>query len=330
MSDGLNAESIRTILNNLVTQTCGFEVFAVTKDSPRLKKLSLTEAGDDGGLKSILKNMMLDIIRERYLAEDATYTPAENVADNQYKFYIVKQTEQYKPFEFLTADQEDFKEDHLKDITDFVFVFRYGTQTVSCFQKGRSITVPNRKGAAIMTKVFCHDNSVILDQQKEPLITITKAIDALIIDGFIITDNIKMMERNFDFQIFISQKAREAAASVARSGFYSNTSKLDEYLSRGGGRQKTYYKKMMRALDSPVLLMTAEALFLKVSTVERWKGKFKEPVDGKIPIDTFKEVESLIDLLDERYTVSEVTGQEYDTDVKKKAEETNSEGETPQ
>ena len=326
MNDVLNAEGIRSILSNMVTKTCGFEVFVVTKESPRLKKLSLTETGEDGGLKGTLKNMMLEIITERYLTEDASYTPAENIADNQYKFYIVQQTEQYHPFGFLSGEQEDFKEEHLKDITDFVFVFRYGTQTVYCFQKGKSITVPNRKGAAVMAKIFCHDDSVILDRQKEPLITITKAIDALIIDGFIITDNIKMMERNFDFQAFISQKAREAAASVAQSGFFSNTCKLDEYLSRGGGRQKTYYKKMMRALDSPVLLMTAEALFQKVTTVERWKGKFKAPVDGKIPIETFKEVESLIDLLDERFTKSEVTGQEYDTDVKKKAAEDNSEG----
>ena len=308
-------------LNNLLSQVCGFEVFAVTKDPPRLKKISLTETGDNGGLKSTLKSMMLDVIRERYLSDDATYAPAENVADNQYKFYIVQQNEEYKPFEFLTGEQEDFKTENLKDITDFVFVFRYSTQTVSCFQKGRSIMVPNRKGAGLLAKILCHDDSIILDQQKEPLIT--KAIDVLIIDGHIITDNIKMMERNFDFQIFISKKAREAAASVAQSGFFSNTSKLDEYLSRGGVRQKTYYKKMMRALDSPVLSMTAEELFLKVSTVGRWKGKFKNPVDGMIPIETFKEVENLIDLLDERYTKSEITGQEYDTDVKKKAGEDN-------
>ena len=47
-------------------------------------------------------------------------------------------------------------------------------------------------------------------------------------------------------------------------------------------------------------------------------------------MDEMNPLQDLIDLLDERYTVSEVTGQEYDTDVKKKAEETNSEGETPQ
>ena len=326
MNNSMNAEKLRSILNNIMTQTCGFEVFAVTKESPRLKKLSLTENGDDGGLKGLLKNMILDIIREHYLSEDAAYTSAENAADNQNKFYIFQQTEDYRPFAFLTGEQEEFKKEHLKDITDFVFVFRYGTQTVSCFQKGRSVTVPNRKGAGILTKLFCHDDSVILDRQEEPLITITKAVDALIIDGFIITDNIKMMERNFDFQAYIAQKARKAAASVAQSGFFSNTEKLDEYLSRGGGREKTYYRKMMRALDSPVLEMTAEELFQKVTNVKRWKGKFKDPVDGKIPIETFKDVENLIDLLDERYTKSEITGQEYDTDVKKKAEKEQSEG----
>lgn len=142
---------------------------------------------------------------------------------------------------------------------------------------------------------------------------------AIVINDSIITDNIQMMERNFDFQVFIAEKARAVVASIAESGFFSNVNKLDEYLSRGGKRQKTYYKKMMRALNSPVLSLSIEELILKISTIERWHRKFKEPVNGKIPIDTFKEVESLIDLLDERYTKSEVTGQEYDTDVKKKA-----------
>lgn len=35
---------------------------------------------------------------------------------------------------------------------------------------------------------------------------------------------------------------------------------------------------------------------------------------------TFSDVENIIDLFTERYTKSEVTGQEYDTSVKDKAE----------
>lgn len=321
MKGSLNDEEIKAILSNLVNRECGFEAFAVTPNLPRLKKLSLKENDEDGGIKKTLKKMVLDVVREQYLAKDVMYSPIENVADNQHKFYVVQQTKEYEPFGFLADGQGDFKLEHVKEITDFVFLLRYDKQIVTCYQKGRSVMVPNRKNAGILTRVLCRDDSVILDQQKEPLITITKAIDAIIIDGFIITDNIKMMERNFGFQQFVVQRAREAATNIAKSGFFSNTHKLDDYLSRGDGRKKTYYNKMMRALDSPVLQMTREELFQRVFAVERWKGKFRRPIDGKIPIETFRDVENLIDLLDERYTKSEITGMEYDTDVKKKAED---------
>ena len=49
-----------------------------------------------------------------------------------------------------------------------------------------------------------------------------------------------------------------------------------------------------------------------------WKDAFNF-VNGKIEINTYKDVELLIDLFDERYTKSIITGAEYDTDVKKLA-----------
>lgn len=313
MENSLNMEQIKSIMSNLLTKTCGFMAYAVTKESPRLKKMCLAETGEDGGLKGILRAMILDVIVGKYLSDDAKYEYAEKVADNQNVFYVIKQTEEYKPFDYLSGEKEPFKGEHLQDISGFVFEFRYDMQSIFCFQKGRSVMVPNRHGVNIVTKLLCRDDSVIWDQQKEALLTITKAIDAVIINESIITNDIKMMERNFDFQVFISEKAKMAASNVANTGFFTNTNKLDEYLSRGGSRQKTYYKKMMRAIDSPVLQMKAEDLFQKITTVERWKGQFKSPVGGKIPLDTFKEVESLIDLLDERYTKSEITNQEYDS-----------------
>ena len=42
--------------------------------------------------------------------------------------------------------------------------------------------------------------------------------------------------------------------------------------------------------------------------------------DAQVYLRTFSDVENIIDLFTERYTKSEVTGQEYDTSVKDKAE----------
>ena len=50
-----------------------------------------------------------------------------------------------------------------------------------------------------------------------------------------------------------------------------------------------------------------------------WKDKFEENQEGLIVLNTYQQVEDLIDLLDERYTKSDVTNQEYDTDVKRVA-----------
>ncbi len=43
-----------------------------------------------------------------------------------------------------------------------------------------------------------------------------------------------------------------------------------------------------------------------------WKDKFEENQEGLIVLNTYQQVEDLIDLLDERYTRSDVTNQEYD------------------
>lgn len=80
---------------------------------------------------------------------------------------------------------------------------------------------------------------------------------------------------------------------------------------------------MMRIGSSKVLDLTQEQLMNKVNTLPRWQGKFSFNQDThQIVLNTYKEVESLIDLFDERYTRSDVTDTEYDTDVKTVAQPT--------
>lgn len=58
----------------------------------------------------------------------------------------------------------------------------------------------------------------------------------------------------------------------------------------------------------------------RIANVDRWRGKFiVNEEDNTIDLQTYVHVERFIDLLDERYTKSEITDTEYDTDVKKEA-----------
>lgn len=97
--------------------------------------------------------------------------------------------------------------------------------------------------------------------------------------------------------------------------------KLQEYVQR---LNKKYAKKMMQIHKFPVATMNRDWLIEKLQTVERWKNVFE--IQGRqVYLRNFSDVEHIIDLFTERYTKSEVTGQEYDTSVKNKAEPVRSE-----
>ena len=295
---------------------CGFEAFLVTRNEPKLRKLDLSIAN----LHLHLKRNITAVIQERYLDEDAIYTKVDNIADNQVKFYIIEQNDEYKPLDVNAWEKDEFIEEQLNEFMGFFFNFRYGQQDIWCYQNRRSNTVINRKKSSLFARLKRFEDGWKFEEQNERIVNFAHAIDILILDGNLITSDIGLLERSFDFQVFIRQKAKEAAEKVAATNLFSGMDKLNDYLSSDAKSHKTYRKKMMTVLDSPVLEMTSDVLIEKLTTLPRWKGKFRAPVDGTIPIGSIKEIEAMIDLLSERFTVSPVSGQEYDTEVKKKAE----------
>lgn len=306
---------LKTIIEK--SDDCGFEVYLMAKNDPRLKKLSLSKTN----LRQDLKADILNVIQDVFLADEIIFSSAENVADNQNVFYVIQQTDEYKPFDVSAWETEEFNESHLNGFMGFMFRFRYDEQIVWCYQNRRSTTLTNYRKTSLIARLSKYENGWTFEKQNESLVNFAHAIDILIIDGNLITKDIGLLERSFDFQSFIHQKAQEAANSVAESHLFSGIDKMKEYLASDVKHHKPYKKKMLKALDSPVLQMEPNILFEKISTLPRWKGRFKQPDDGMIPLETNKEIESMIDLLIERFTVSEVTGQEYDTEVKKKADE---------
>ena len=85
-------------------------------------------------------------------------------------------------------------------------------------------------------------------------------------------------------------------------------------------KQKMHFLKSIADIHTSPKREKMKIMYLKDATqVRDWKDKFEENQEGLIVLNTYQQVEDLIDLLDERCTRSDVTNQEYDTDVKRVA-----------
>jgi len=319
-TNSLTEQQIRDLLTSMQDhQTdCGFDAFVVMKDEPKLKSMVLSEGKNVTGktFRDVLKDMFFSVIRENYLAPDAAYADGTQLADDQHKFLIIKQSGAFTPFSFLNAANtvEEFDSQDLSNAAGLVFKIRKGTDTIWCYQHLWSIMVPNKKKNHVMTRFCKFENQTVFSEQTESLLTIAHRIDILIVNGYLITGNTTLLQKNFGFQNYIYQSAAQAVTSITENGLVSNVDKLTEYISRG---KPKYAKKMMRIGNSRVLALSANELYTKINTVQRWKDKFHiDETTHQIVLKTYTEVESLIDLFDERYTRSDITDTEYDTDVK--------------
>lgn len=314
----MTSDEIKNIIKNVVEhpETCGFQMCLVTKSERRLFHVILSQT-QNNNLHSSLKQLITTVLQNKFLAEGVEYAPAEYVADNQKKFYMIEQNDLYRPFAFITSDPEDFNTQCVSDVMGLVFSIRQGDHVIYCYQNSRPITIPNRKHTGLLTRIHETQGSIYFEEQKEPMLSILAAIDAVIVNNTVVTNDIGMMERNFEFVSFINAKASEAISSIIATNIVANNEKLTDYIQRG---RKTYARKMMRIHGSPVMNMSANALVEKIKSLPRWRGKFELTDTGKVKLNTYQQVENLIDLFDERFTRSDITGTEYDTGVKKRAE----------
>lgn len=319
-NNNLTESQIRELLSSMRDNQddCGFDAFVVMKEAPRLKSMSLSETKNTDGksFRDVLKEMIFSVINDSFLSADTEYADGIQLADNQRKFLIFKQGGTFTPFSFLnTAHTADsFSVENLPNASGLIFKIRKGTDTIWCYQHLWSIMVPNKKKTNLMTRLCKFENQTVFEEQTESLLTIAHKVDILIINGHLVTGNTALLQKSFGFQEYIYQSAAQAVSSITAKGVVANAEKLTEYISRG---KTKYAKKMMRIGNSRVLSLSRDDLLAKINTVARWKDKFNiDKATNQIVLKTYGEVEAFIDLFDERYTRSDITDTEYDTDVK--------------
>lgn len=299
----------------------GFEVYIEMKSEPILKRFNLSEGrledrtDPERNFKKKVQISLEEAIKEKFIKADKEYDDAINVADNQDKFYVITQDEEYEPFwmtKTVLEGIEGYHANERENAKGVLFRFERSGTVLWAYQFLYQNAIPNRKGLGFHIVPSEGDT---FEELKKPILLLSRRVDLLIIEDKIVCDKIDYMQKNFGFQEYIKNTARKVVNCIGNLELVTNMDKVSAYIGRS---KPLYAKKMMRIKDSKVLQKTSEELYEKVTTLPRWQGKFELDVENqKIVINTYQQVENLIDLLDERYTRSDVTGEEYDTGVKK-------------
>ena len=222
-------------------------------------------------------------------------------------------------------DMSCFSMENRDDAVGILFRFEKNNGTfLWAYQHIWPMAIPNKKERSFIAKWQSPERQDVFVEMKDKLFSISQKVDLLIVNSEIetetitevVTDNIALMQTHFGFERFIRASAGRAISSIASLQLVANSDKMVDYINRG---DKKYAKKMMRIKNSKVFNLRPEQLLEKVRNLPRWRGKFVTE-DNKIILNTYAHVENLIDLFDERYTRSDVTGEEYDTEVKSLAE----------
>lgn len=320
-----NSENIvkNTIIEMFKDNEFGFDVFIKMKnDEAAIKRFLFYEeqVERETSFKRRIQNSIVESIQTMFLDETAEYTMVENIANNQNKFYIIQQDETYKPFEILNTPEEEitnFTMEESAEADAILFRFRRGEESFWAYQQIAPAAIPNKKKQNFLIKILSTEHTDQFVEMSDQLFTITRKVNLLIIGDKIITKDISLMQRHFGFEDFIRTSARKAVSDISNIHIVANDDKLTDYIERTSTK---YSKKMMRIKNYHVIEKSADELIEKLNNVERWKGVFDIQGGNKINLRTYKDVENLIDLFDERYTFSLITNDEFDTDVKELAE----------
>ncbi|MBR1741176.1 MAG: DUF4868 domain-containing protein [Lachnospiraceae bacterium] len=328
----LKSKMVQRLESFFADDDYGFEMYVLAKTEPVLRAFHLDDStpsissfdkGSDESFKTRIEKCIKNAIIGKYIGfddeerENIRYDDGTYIADNQKKMYVFKQSDAFKPFEMLTMPEDqigDFRQKDIDDVKGFLFRFSRGRDVLWGYQHYYGITVSKNKGIRGILNPF--EDGEVFQEFTKLLITITGKIAILIDKEEIITDQVNLLQRYFGFEMYIDAVAKNTVNAVEKLDIVKNMEKLTDYIGRG--KTSIYKKKVMRIANSKVLLHPKEMILKNINESARWKDTFKFQ-DDRIVLEKYQDVENLIDLLDERYTVSQITGEEYDTDVKKPA-----------
>ncbi|MDD3415672.1 MAG: DUF4868 domain-containing protein [Lachnospiraceae bacterium] len=303
-------ESISSILHT--GKTHGLEVYTCISgnEGRKLKKFVITDQ-----LKRVLMDSLDELIEKNFYSDEVELEDVANIADNKKSLYNIQLTPEYNPFAFLDdwkSVNEQYSEDDKNLLMGFFFKMNYNNKYIWAYQQvyPMSMVKKSKNVLAVIGK------NNVYDVLQSDLVPIANRIDLMIIDGNVITSNIKLMQNKFKFEKFVRNEAKETIDYIIDMHLLSNTDKLVSYTTKD---KLTNAKKLMKAKKSPILKMDRSELLEGIKKHSRYSYMIGIE-NGEIITNTEKEISSFIKLLNDDIVKSELSQIEYDSTSKKELE----------
>lgn len=217
-------------------------------------------------------------------------------------FQLSKKT--FNPFSFFVDEVESCSKDDIPD--GFALKLGYDDNLVWIYQNIYANAVIRKNNKVTIT---CE--SELFETLNNNIISFEKRIDAVVLKDSILLQNIKIIEKKFNYKELIRNVAGEVINCIQGLGIVDDLEKIREC---AGEDDISFSKKIMRAKGSPVLKLSKAQL---IDKVKNSKKLYKLIRDDEFQINTKEKANLFVRMLNDQILVSELTGESYDATVKK-------------
>lgn len=306
----MGIEEIKNKIQNIMFSEIeyGLTVFSCIKDEENiaLKKFLIND-----NLRNQLKCMIKVVVETQFVSDSFELDTIDNIADNRKVFYEIPQNKNFQPFESINRYQDVtdvYSEKEQDSLIGLLFRINLNDNEVWFYQHIYPVRMIKRSKS--IYAMFSDDTYVPLNRD---ILQIDSRIDFLIIGNYIITSNINLLQKCFGFDEYIRNEAKKTISIIDELDIVSDMSKVFAFESK---EQLTNAKKLLKAQNSPVLKMEKKKLISRLKKHPRYKEKFHFE-NNKIAINSQKEVNEFIKMLNDDIVRSELTNSEYDSLNKK-------------
>lgn len=309
----MNSIELQSYVKNIVEDSnFGIEMYSLLHTDDGLFELKKFQINDV--LHNEVKKKLFEVLDLEILSEDFSLMSVENIDEKIKTYYEIPQSKNYKPFDFLNVvceNLEKYKEKEQPKLKGFCIKINRNDNFFWIYQHKYPTTLINRN-----TSIFAKLNGSVYEPLDCDVVRLESKIDILIIDNYLVTKNINLLQNMFGFDGYVRSIALKVIESIKNIDIIVDMSKL---ISLANGQKLTIAKKLMKASKSPVLQIPKIQLHNKLKKHDYYSKHIKiDDKSNKIIISSQNDVKEFLKMINDEILKSELTGNNYESSAKEK------------